>query len=143
MSQHTIDAHDTEGDLHKRMVSSKSVEVRAAKCVCKKIVPTGGQLAVLHIFPRSRSSARHQEFGDGQYGALEYVCGWCMPSKSTPVIPRCFRTPLHLSHVNFLEEPYFRFTLWLQMFISLSGLNNSTPYYCWNPVLNFVAVEQS
>lgn len=27
-SQHTLEVQDTEGDLHKRMVSSKSIEVR-------------------------------------------------------------------------------------------------------------------
>lgn len=31
MSQDALDAHDTEGDLHKRMVSSKTVEVRVNK----------------------------------------------------------------------------------------------------------------
>lgn len=30
VSRHTLDAQDTEGDLHKRMVSSKAIEVRAA-----------------------------------------------------------------------------------------------------------------
>jgi len=47
LSQHTLDAQDTEGDLHKRMVSSKSIEVRATnRC----------QLTVKHIF-RARGTS--------------------------------------------------------------------------------------
>ena len=42
-SKHSIEAQDTEGDLHKRMVSSKSVEVRTRHLLLRH--PTTGENA--------------------------------------------------------------------------------------------------